>query len=169
LKARYFLPTLLHLIYVTQCAWFIGTQSFTIDEPIHIATGLDAWRHGKFEYKNNPPPLARLLLTLPITFRGWNLEREEDAATVFTAFVPDPETLAWWTRSTNVLLGLALMLALWLTARRLFSPGAANFALALFAFSPALIAHFSLATTDGAATLTTFVAAVQLLRWRQHP
>lgn len=167
-SGRLLLPALLFLIYAGQCAWFIGTQSFTIDEPIHIATGLDAWRHGKFEYKNNHPPLARLLFTLPIAGSGWNVERPDEAS-AFTTVVPDPETLAWWVRSTNVLLGLGLMLALWLTARRFFSPGAANVALALFAFSPPLIAHFSLATTDGAATLTLFVAAVQLLRWRQHP
>jgi len=45
---------------------------------------------------------------------------------------------------------------------------AANFALALFAFTPSLITHFSLATTDGAATLLIFAAAIQVRRWQQN-
>ena len=59
-------------------------------------------------------------------------------------------------------------LALWFAARRLFSEGAANVALALFAFTPSLIAHFSVATTDGIGTLFIFLAAFQLVRWRRN-
>ena len=67
------------------------------------------------------------------------------------------------------LLGLALAWLVWRAADRLFSRTAANFALALFAFSPSLIAHFSIATTDGAATLFIFAAAWNLVRWRREP
>ena len=69
----------------------------------------------------------------------------------------------------NVLLGVLLACLVWRAADRLFSRSAANFALALFAFSPALIAHFSIATTDGAATLFIFAAAWALVRWRRRP
>jgi 4-amino-4-deoxy-L-arabinose transferase-like glycosyltransferase len=68
-----------------------------------------------------------------------------------------------------VLLGIILALVLWTTTRRLFSPKAANLGLALFAFSPALIAHYSLITTDGIGVLMIFATAVQLLRWRHKP
>jgi hypothetical protein len=64
---------------------------------------------------------------------------------------------------------VALGILLWFTARRLYSTGAANFVLLLFAFSPALIAHFSLATTDGVGALMIFAAAVQVVRWRNDP
>jgi hypothetical protein len=165
---RFLLPTLLFCLYAGQCTWFIKTQSFTLDEPSHIAAGLEAWRYGKFEHQNDHPPLARLLFSLPIAGSGWNLERLDEDSPI-SAVAPDPETLAWWARAVNVVLGLLLMLALWLTARRFFSEGAANVVLALFAFSPPLIAHFSLATTDGVATLATFVVAVQLIRWRHNP
>lgn len=69
----------------------------------------------------------------------------------------------------NVLLGLALGLLLWNTAREMFSDGAAALALTLFVISPSVIAHFSVATTDGAATLFIFLTAVFLLRWRARP
>jgi 4-amino-4-deoxy-L-arabinose transferase-like glycosyltransferase len=77
--------------------------------------------------------------------------------------------LALWTRPPVVVLGILLGILLWLAAREWLSESAANFALALFAFSPALIAHFSLATMDGAATLTIFLVVLQLARWRKNP
>ena len=68
----------------------------------------------------------------------------------------------------NTLLGIALGIALWFATRRIFSEGAANVALALFAFTPSLIAHFSVATTDGIGALFIFLVAVQLVRWRHR-
>jgi 4-amino-4-deoxy-L-arabinose transferase-like glycosyltransferase len=69
----------------------------------------------------------------------------------------------------NTVLGLLLGITLWFTLRRMFSVGAANVALALFAFTPSLIAHFSVATTDGIGALFIFLVAVQLIRWRHKP
>ena len=76
--------------------------------------------------------------------------------------------MAWRTRPMNTLLGVALGMALWFATRRLFSEGAANVALALYAFTPSLIAHFSVATTDGIGTLFIFLVAFQLVRWRKN-
>jgi 4-amino-4-deoxy-L-arabinose transferase-like glycosyltransferase len=64
-------------------------------------------------------------------------------------------------------MGVLLAVLLWLTARRLFSEGAANFALAFFAFSPSLIANFSITCNDGALALITFVTAMQVVYWRR--
>src|ERR1700733_11758460 len=72
------IPIFLVLLFVVQCAWFIRTQSFVYDEPIHIAAGLQAWRDHSFGYFNDHPPLARMWFTLPIIFsRGssrWQLD-----------------------------------------------------------------------------------------------
>ena len=62
------IPIFLMLLFVIQCAWFIRTQSFVYDEPIHIAAGLQAWRNHSFGYFNDHPPLARMWFTLPIIF-----------------------------------------------------------------------------------------------------
>lgn len=169
-KTKWIFPALLALLYVTQCAWFIGTQSLTYDEPVHIAEGLNAWRYGRFEQYNDHPPLARLWCALPLLDPKWQVDIEQlpDAFRV-TRIAPDPVALAWRARAMNVLLGLLLAWLVWRAADRLFSRNAANFALALFAFSPSLIAHFSIAATDGAATLFIFATAWALVRWRQQP
>ncbi|MGZ4731798.1 MAG: glycosyltransferase family 39 protein [Terriglobales bacterium] len=167
---RGLVPALLAILYVAQCAWFIRTQSLTYDEPVHIAEGLNAWRYGRFEQYNDHPPLARLWCTLPLIDQRWQVEIQQlpDSFRV-NRVAPDPVSLAWRARAMNVLLGLALAWLVWRAADRLFSRTAANFALALFAFSPSLIAHFSIATTDGAATLFIFATTWALVRWRREP
>ena len=153
-----------------QSFWFINTQSMTYDEPAHIIAGVDAWRHGRFEHWNDHPPLGRLWLTLPIKDLDSNFVwRQMPSGYRIDSMQPGPEEMAARTRPMNTVLGIFLGLALWSAARRLFSEGAANVALALFTFTPSLIANFSVATTDGIGTLFIFLVAHQLIRWRHKP
>jgi hypothetical protein len=153
--------------------WFVGSQSLTYDEPTHIRAGLEAWRQGRFDEWNDQPPLARALVTLPLLgATPWTVEPRERPwpGTFWTMRVrPDPVRMAWLTRSVNIALGVALAALLWTASRRFFNEGAANIALGMFAVSPPLIAHFSLATVDGAMTLMVFAAGLMLLAWRRRP
>ena len=162
-------PCVLLALFAIQSLWFIKTQSLTYDEPAHIIAGSEAWRMGRFERWNDHPPLGRLWLTLPIAATPLDYEiKFTDRDFLVTRLQPGPEWLAWRTRPMNTLLGIALGVALWFATRRTFSEGAANVALALFAFTPSLIAHFSVATTDGIGALFIFLVAVQLVRWRHR-
>src|SRR5579864_9031492 len=101
--------------------------------------------------------------TLPLIGREWQVDVEKlPAGFRVHRILPDPVSLAWRSRLMNLALGFLLGILLWLEAARMFSPAAANCSLALFAFSPSLIAHFSVVTTDGAATLLIFAAAIQI-------
>ena len=166
--ARWWIPAALLLIFAAQSLWFIGTQSLTYDEPGHIIAGLEAWQHGRFQMWTDHPPLGRFWLTLPIAFAHVEIAQEPLVRGYrVTAMQPGPEWLAWHTRPMNTLLGVALGLTLWFATRRLFSEGAANIALALLAFTPSLIAHFSVATTDGIGALFVFLTAYQLVLWKR--
>jgi hypothetical protein len=164
------LPAFLLALFAAQSLWFIGTQSLTYDEPAHIIAGAEAWQQGKFEHWNDHPPLGRLWLTLPLAHSQTSFAWEQ-LPVGFRVVVmrPGPEWMAWHTRPMNTLLGIALGVAIWFATRRLFSSGAADVALALFAFTPSLIAHFSVATTDGIGALFIFLTAFQLVRWRSDP
>ncbi len=167
---RWMVPAVLLLVYAAQCAWFIGAQSLTYDEPVHIAEGLDAWRNGRFQQYNDHPPLARLLCTLPLLKPRWQVEVEPLPQSFrIHSILPGPVSLAWRARAVNGGLGVVLGLLVWLAAANLFSASAANFALALFAFSPSLIANFSMVTTDGAATLLIFASAWGIVCWKRKP
>lgn len=161
-RATRVIVPLLILLYVAQCVWFIRTQSFTVDEPEHIVAGLEAWRYGEFKHWHDQPPLSRLLFALPLLNTDWKYQIIDEQV---HPIQPAPEVWLYRARSMNVLLGVALLVLLWATARRLFSESAANVALALAALSPELVAHYSLATIDGVGTLFIFAAVAQLVRW----
>ena len=160
------LVPLLILIYLLQCAWFIRTQSFTNDEPEHLVAGVEAWQFGEFKHWHDQPPLGRLLFALPLLNTGWSYRIADDQVRLVQ---PGPEVWLYRAWPMNVLLGVALLLLLWATARRLFSEAAANFVLALGVLSPDLIAHFSLATIDGVGCLFVSASAVQSLRYWRNP
>jgi hypothetical protein len=165
-RASGILVPLLILVFLAQCAWFIRTQSFTNDEPEHLVAGLEAWRFGEFKQWHDQPPLGRLLFALPLVNTDWKYQYINEQVRLVS---PAPEVWLYRARPVNVLLGVLLLLLLWATARRLFSPATALFVLALAALSPDLIAHFSLATIDGVGCLFIFACAVQSLRYRRNP
>lgn len=168
---RVVVPGVLGLIFLAQCGWFVRTQSLTYDEPVDIAGGLEAWRQHRFELYNDHTPLARLLTTLPLLDQRWQLDLETSSTVGWrvSRIAPDPESMAHRARAINVLCGLMLATLLWTTTRRLFSASAANLALALYVFSPTVLANFSVATTDGIIALMIFACVAQLLRWRARP
>lgn len=165
-RGSLFLVPLLIALFVLQCAWFIRTQSFTNDEPEHLVAGLEAWRFGEFEHWHDQPPLGRLLFALPLLNTDWTYRLINNQVNPVT---PAPEVWLYRSRPVNVALGVALLILLWQTARRLYSEGAANFVLALAVLSPDLIAHFSLATIDGVGCLMMFACSVQVMRYRHNP
>jgi hypothetical protein len=169
---RRWLPAVLLTIFVCECVWFMRTQSLTFDEPIHIAEGLDALRNHRFQDWNDHPPLARLWCALPLFANsGYRINALPllGPEGKISDFAPDPQAIAVRARSMILVLGLILGLLIWQTARRMFSSAAANLALALFVFSPALVAHSSLATTDCIAALMILATAAALPWWRKRP
>jgi 4-amino-4-deoxy-L-arabinose transferase-like glycosyltransferase len=160
------IPAVLLLLFVAQCAWFMRTQSLTNDEALHIVAGTEAWRFNRFERWNDHPPLVFLLSTLPVLVEHGAISIGYDVKYA-DGITPSPEVVAWSGRIVIVALGVLLGILVWLTARRMFSEGAAKFTLALYAFSPALIANFSISCNDGATALITFAVAMQLVYWRR--
>src|ERR1700733_11602113 len=123
LKTGWIIPTVLCLLFVGQCAWFINTQSLTNDEPLHIIAGVEAWRYHRFERWNDHPPLVFLLCTLPLLLNHAEIDIQTDAKYA-DAISPSPEAIAWAARPVIVILGVLLGTLVWFTARRLFSEGA---------------------------------------------
>jgi len=160
------IPFALLLLFVAQCAWFMRTQSLTNDEALHIVAGTEAWRFHRFERWNDHPPLVFLLSTLPVLATHGEISIGYDVRYA-DGISPSPEVVAWSGRIVIVALGVLLGILVWLAARKMFSEGAANFALALYAFSPALIGNFSISCNDGATALITFAVAMQLVYWRR--
>ena len=165
-----FVAAALLLLYVLQCVWFVETQSITFDESIHTAVGQDVWRNHRFNQWMETPPLGHLLVGFPVRGDKFRMQIQNPGGwLVVTGLSPSAERFIRGPRIVNIALGVLLGVLVWWAAQQLFSPTAANFALAFFAFSPQLIAHFSVATVDGVAVLTVFAVAFFLVQWRKDP
>lgn len=151
----------------------------TVDESVHIFRGQALWQTGELRFQAKHMPLTHwlngaLLFTEPTlpdvtTLPSWT---KNDRPTLAQEFLwaykpaPDIDRIFLLARLPIIWLGLLLgaVLARW--GRALAGPIGQSVVVFLFAFSPNLLANFSLATTDGPLT-ATYVTAVFAWYWYQ--
>lgn len=136
----------------------VRSLSATFDEPMHVAAGYTYWLRGDMRLDPNNPPLAKMLLTSPLLALSvavpW--ETQEWRGGYHYAF---GERLLYWSgndadallaaaRGVNLLLSAALLLVLWHWSAGKWGATAGLTTAAVYAASPAVLAHASLATND---------------------
>jgi len=163
------------------------TSSASIDEPFHIACGMEWLDKGVYTYEAQHPPLARVADALgpylaelrSHSARSANPEDKQPVAGVNELGWAEGNAILYadgnyWRNLTLARLGALPFLVLAcagivLWARRWFSTGAAMWALLLFISLPPVLAAAGQATTDMACAATVFVALYQFMRWLEHP
>ena len=135
--------------------------NLTIDEPAHIACGIQWLDAGVYSYEVQHPPLARVVAALGVRYAGGKYDGDPDM----------------WSEGFRLLGGgtaeerglvfgrIAVLPFFWaacgvvfLWARRLCGPVAAVISLTLFSSLPPILGHAGLITTDMALTATTGAA-----------
>ena len=154
-------------------------DSGTMDEPPNLLAGHYLWKTGRYTIDREHPPLARLIETIPLLFLPVKTAQPN----------PDGTMPAYWPLSVRFLyenavpadrmlmparimvIGLALSLGgfLWWWGDRLFGFPAGLIALFATTFSPLVLAHGHLATTDLAIALTFPLALFGLHRYVETP
>lgn len=156
-------------------------DSPTMDEQNHVARGLAFLRTGDPRLSLEHPPLVNTLsalplltmpeLRLPTDHPSW--ERREgwyEFADLFLwQYNHDVTRIIFLARLPIVFLLLALGVAGFRFARRLWGGDAGLMALVLMLFEPNLLAHGRYATTDLGGTLFTFLATIALWHLWQTP
>ncbi|MGQ9575051.1 MAG: ArnT family glycosyltransferase [Thermoguttaceae bacterium] len=162
-------------------AWSASRHSATYDEAGFLAAGIAHWTFARFDAYRVNPPLVRLVATAPVI-----LSRPEVDWTGFSSGpIARPEfyighrftldqgprafrfiRMARWACIPFSLLG-AWICYPW--ARELYGPGAGLVALALWCFSPNILAHGQLITADVGATALGAAAAYWFWRWLSRP
>ncbi len=162
-----------------QSVLIMQKDSPTYDESNHIACGYSYLTTGDFRMSLAQPPLARVLMALPLLAIRPNLNldteswRKADDWTFAREFMfhsgNDADSILFWARFPSVLLCLLLGFFVFKWSRELYGPRAAWFSLVLYAFSPDILAHGRLATTEMALASFSFISAYYFWRLLEAP
>jgi 4-amino-4-deoxy-L-arabinose transferase-like glycosyltransferase len=149
----------------------------TMDEPAHIACGMEWLDRGVYRWEPQHPPLARVLTAIGPYLLGTRSQG-----------IAKTDTLSMWREGTAILyhgqhydltLSLARLgilpffwiacAAVYVWGRRAFGSAVAVLGLFLFTFLPPVLAHAGLATTDMALTGMLAAAFVAGMGWLERP
>ena len=158
------LLVVLLVAYAVLTATSVRDQSITFDELGHLTGGTAAWIAGDYRLFPQNGQFPQRLAALPLVLLGirfptrhqeaWRTSNLEAIGAQFLYGVGNAhESLLW--RARLAMIPLALLLA-WVCAtwaRRLFGDAGAVVTMGAFVFSPSLLAHGALATSDVAAAL----------------
>lgn len=146
--------------------------SATSDEIVHLPAGYTYWTTRDFRLNPEHPPLAKLLAAVPLLFlkphvdlrsHEWNTGDEYLFGYRFL-YGNDADRLLFWGRLPMTMLAAVGAAIVFLWASDMFGPAAGLFAVGLCAFSPNLLAHGMLVTTD--VPVAVFATLASYLFWK---
>jgi len=147
----------------------------TADEVVHVTGGYAYWKFNDYRMHPENGTLPMRLAGLPWVLADARHPSLEDptwldskvnlwGAKLFFESGNNVERLLWYSRMMVALSGAGVVWLTWLWARRLFGPAAGWIALGLGVFSPTMLAHGGLATSD--MTMTACVLGALSAVWR---
>lgn len=145
-------------------------QTPTIDEPVYVGTAVVYLEQHSLRYNPEHPPLGKLIIASGLAFADARLDpafagdQTQLGRHVLYESGNDPGRLLLLARLPVIVLTLLFGLVVFAFACDLVGPVGAMAALAMYAFSPDLIAHGSLATLD--VPMAGFLLTSVWLLWR---
>jgi hypothetical protein len=121
---------LMLFLFAAQCVWLIAANPMSPSESARLERGLTQWQQGRINLQDPyRSPLYYLIASLPIA----NYRGAGDAASM--------SRWRWQVRLPWLIFGLLLGASIWYVARRLYGNAGGYIALALYCFSPLMIAQ----------------------------
>jgi 4-amino-4-deoxy-L-arabinose transferase-like glycosyltransferase len=169
------------LLFAAQAFGSLFYKSATMDEVLYIPAGYVYLKSGSYMLNPETPPLPRILCGIPLLFlNSINYDPKEPVAAfkdryhwsfrfLFFQNAALAGKMIFYSRVPTILMGMALLAAIYAWSSKLFGPVAGLFSLALAALEPNLIAHSSLATTDLYTAAMIFFTVFSFWMWRQKP
>ncbi len=161
--------------FVAQAGIAAIRDSVTVDEVAHVAVGITMWRTGDFGLDPINPPLSRLFIALPPLAMNPVLEAKPGldewklGLALMRGDTDRYHELHVAARAMTIALGTLLGFGVYRFASVLYGWTSGLLALALFAFSPTLLAHGHLATVDLAAAAGTFAVTAGACAYVTNP
>ncbi|MEV6112793.1 phospholipid carrier-dependent glycosyltransferase [Streptomyces sp. NPDC052109] len=175
---RWLVPLLAVLLLAQMATAMVTTavqQTPTIDEPVYVATATDYLHEHRIRYNPEHPPLGKLLIAAGVAVAGPHYDpsytgtQGDVGRHLLYESGNDPWRVMLWARLPVVALTLLFGVVAFAFARELTGTAGGLVALALYAFSPDLIAHGSLATLDVPAAGFVLTSAWLVWRARRRP
>jgi 4-amino-4-deoxy-L-arabinose transferase-like glycosyltransferase len=144
----------------------------TMDEPFHIACGMERLATGKYTIENQHPPLPRIVSALGPFLLGMRYEPGGTGFEAGTRMLQQGGN--YWRYLTAARIGtlawfILACFSLFAVAIRLFDPTVALAAVFLFTQLPAVLTHAGLATNDMAACACLIFVFACFLRYTADP
>ncbi|MFH0172451.1 phospholipid carrier-dependent glycosyltransferase [Streptomyces cacaoi] len=172
-RRRLLVPVLVAVLLTQMAVAMVTTavrQTPTIDEPVYVATAADYLHAHRVRLNPEHPPLGKLVVAVGVAFARPHVDPSftgtQEAAGRHLLYESgnDPWRLMLWARLPVIALTLLFGLVVFAFTRDLAGPAPALTALALYALSPDVVAHGSLATLDVPAA--GFLLTSVWLLWR---
>lgn len=174
-----FLVFIFLCILAVQAVSSMSIKSPTADEANHLTFGYLALSEHDYRYGKDHPPFVRSFAALPLLFLDLSLPEvyfklKEIAWFDFgTNFLFQPQNnvdqIMFLSRLPIVFLSILLGVYVFLWAQKLYGDKAGLLALILYVFSPNILAHSRLVTTDLGATCFIFIACFYFWTYLTHP
>ncbi|MGI5430618.1 ArnT family glycosyltransferase [Streptomyces sp. CA-179760] len=175
---RWWVP-LLVVVLLAQMAFAMVTtavrQTPAIDEPVYVGTAAEYTHEHRLRHNPEHPPLGKLVIGVGVALADPHIDPSftEDQGRLGRHLLyesgNDPWRLMLWARLPVIALTLLFGLVVFAFAREVAGTAGASTALALYCFSPDVIAHGSLATLDVPAAGFVLTSAWLLWRARRGP
>jgi len=146
--------------------------SGTVDEPAHIAAGMQWLTTDRYDYDLQHPPIGRVAAAIGPYLSG---ARGNNAGGVFDEGAAILGTGAQYVdrlasaRYGEILFFVVMALVVWAWSRRLAGEVGAIVATLFLVTNPTVLAHAGLATTDIACAATTMLALFAATWWIEQP
>lgn len=167
------------LLFCALSLWEMCDETVTNDEIVHLTAGYTYL--ARRDYRLNPehPALTKILAGIPLRFMDLNWPRTEEfwvkswqwqhGYHFFYQSGNDANRLLFWGRIPMLFWSLLLIATVYALARDLFGPLGALVSLALATFSPILLGHGHLVTTDVPVAALILLSAAALRRLVEAP
>ncbi len=181
-KTTSIIAGLLLLIMFVLAVSSIRNDSLTMDEVAHLPSGYSYLTQQDMRLNPEHPPLIKDLAAFPLLFikdinfpseiPAWqeDVNGQWDFGRYFLYRAGNPvEKMIFWGRIPMILILILLGFYVFKWARELFGNRASLLALFFFSFSPTLIAHGRLVTTDVGAAAGIFIATYYFIKVLKSP
>lgn len=167
---------LLALMFILAIA-SIWNDAVTMDESPHTVAGYSYIKFKDMRINPEHPPLIKDLAGLPLQFLNLNFPEDRpswqknvnDQWTLGAQFLyesgNDPDKIIFWARMGPIFVMLLLGFYVFKWAREEFGDKTALMALTLYTFSPTILAHGRLVTTDIGASAGIFISTYYFVRY----